>query len=211
MILILAGGLGAARFGPTTEVKRVYYYSPVWSPDQKSVAYFKRTMDYTYETAYWHLSNVTPDRTYSFKADSVELVVRDIAASKENVIKKFDNSTGKVDPTDLGSFDAKIGWYTKGYLQYCLVSMGFAKEIDSGNHFIRPDGKGDTWDSPSYDARSKIIDSFPSFMKNKELYPVTMSSDVFMLDHDAKTVKRLFGDGRETVPKYRPHQATQDQ
>lgn len=203
-ILIVLALIALSRFGPTVEESKVYYYSPVWSPDAKSVAYFKRSMKYSYTSPFLKLPALAPERTYSFKKDSLELIINEFGASGERVIKKLTNSVDKVDPTDIGAVDAKIIWYLKGYLQYAIITSGFTKDLDTGNNFIRPDGEGNTWVSLSYDARTKIISSSPIIMNNKELYPRGSGSAIFVFDHNDKTVKLLVGE-KAPLPKYRPY------
>lgn len=200
-----------SRIGPSVEVNKTLYYSPVWSPDAKSIAYVKRAMRYTYIDAVLDLPVLTPDRTFSFQKDSLELVVNDLSGAGERVIKKFDVPKDKEDPTDEGIVDVKLGWYLKGYLQYCVITSGFTKDLDTGNHFIFPDGRNDAFISPSWDAKTKIVKSFPIIIDNKEIYPPGISRAIFQIDHNSKTVKLLVGDKSVRPPKYRPYTPPKDQ
>ncbi len=200
-----------SRIGPTVEVNKTLYHSPVWSPDAKSIAYVKRTMKYTYTDPFLDLPVLTPDRALSFQKDSLELVVNDLSGAEEKVIKKFDVPKDKEDPTEEGIVDVKLGWYLKGYLQYCVTTSGFTKDLDTGNHFIFPDGRNDMFVSSSWDAKTKIVKSFPVIMDNKELYPPGISRAVFEFDHAKKSVRLLVGDKSVSPPKYRPYTPPKDQ
>lgn len=200
-----------SRIGPTVEVDKTLYYSPVWSPDAKSIAYVKRTMKYAYTDALLDLPVLTPERALSFQKDSLELVVNELGGAGERVIKKFDVPKDKEDPADEGIVDVKLGWYLKGYLQYRLITSGFTKDLDTGNNFIFSDGKNDMFVSPSWDAKTKIVKSFPIIVGDKEIYPPGISRAVFEFDHSKKTVRLLVGDKRVRPPKYRPYTPPEEQ
>lgn len=191
------------RFGPSVQEKKVYYHAAVWSPDVKSVAYMTRTMEYSFTKPFLKLPVITPERSYTFSKDALELVIDPVDKGKARVIKKFDLEAEKLDPTDLGSVDARLGWYLKGYLQYSVVTSGFSKNLDTGNYFIGPNGKGEVFVAPSEDAKRKIISSFPTLSGNKELFPRGIAASLYIFDHNTKKVRLLMGDDKAPVPKYR--------
>jgi hypothetical protein len=199
---LVVAGLGW--FGPAVQVRKILYYSPVWSPDGKAIAFFKRSMEYTHTKPVIDLPFITPDTpSYNFTKDSLVLAEQPATGGKERVIRAFKLSLDKEDPGDEGGVNVKLGWYSKRpIIQYCVVSFGFKNDLDTGNHFINPDGSGDSYQSPSFDAKTKIVDSFPTTVNNKELWPDGGSKAIFEFDNLAKKVTLLLGDSRQPLPKY---------
>lgn len=163
-------------------------------------------MVYSYTDPVLKLPYLTPKRTYAFSKDAFQLIVRPVEKGDEEVIKEFKISLTKTEPLDpFGNIEPKLGWYEKGYLQYAVVTSGFKEELDTGNNFILPDGKGDTYVSPTWEPKSKIINSFPVSKNNLEIFPVGPSKAIFVFDHAAKKVRFFVGDKTERLPKYRPY------
>jgi hypothetical protein len=197
-----------AYFGPRKEEKKLLFYSPVWSPDGKQVAYVKRFMHYTYVKPFIKLPFYQPSKRYSFFEDKIALAVNNSSGDSEKIIKRMALPKEKENNNTLGTIEVRLAWFKDGWIQYAITGELFDTPIDTGNYLIRPDGSEDHYFSPTFDAKTQIVRPFPTLVGNKEIATLgEESTAIYIFDHTTKSVTLyLKADGVETtkLPKYRP-------
>jgi hypothetical protein len=208
LVGILAIFIFLSYYGPVREEKRIFYLSPIWIEDGKKIAYFKRFLHYKYQDPIIKLPFKSQKPKYKFLQDKIALVVNDSTGTREKVIKTFKLPTARKESFDFGKIDAKLAWYKEtDQIKYSILTEGFDPEFDTGNNLIKPDGSGNRYFAPTYDAYAYITYPFPTVADSLELaVSGELSPAIFIFNHTTKKVSVLVSSEDKSkliLPKYR--------